>query len=184
MVVHEGYNNLLLKNPVVTLGIFDGVHLGHRAILDRLVSEANATGGESVVITFYPHPRLVLDPDNVKLSFLTSMEEKKVLLEKARVGHLVIIGFNNGFSNIRACDFINDILIKKFGTRHIIVGYNHRFGRRGEGDFNTIKKCTESLDFKVEQVKGLNSEEGIISSSVIRKALLKGRLDEANRWLG
>lgn len=184
MVIHEGYENLDLLNSVATLGIFDGVHLGHRALLDRLVSTASMAGGESVVITFFPHPRLVLEKNKIDLSFLTTMEEKKVLLEKANVDHLVIIEFSLSFSKIRACDFIKDILIGKIGTQHLIIGYNHHFGRGGEGDFNTIKRCTEGLDFKVEQLQGYRTEVGIVSSSSIRDALLNGKLDEANRFLG
>jgi riboflavin kinase/FMN adenylyltransferase len=107
-----------------------------------------------------------------------------VLLEKANVDHVIIIEFNKQFSKIRACDFIKDILVDKIGTKHLIIGYNHHFGRRGEGDFNTIKQCSESNAFRVEQVQGFHTEEGAISSSSIREALLNGRLDEANRWLG
>jgi riboflavin kinase/FMN adenylyltransferase len=184
MIIHEGYENLSLIAPVSTLGIFDGVHRGHMALLNCLVSRAGESKGESVVITFSPHPRLVLEENNINLSFLTTMEEKKVLLENAKVDHLIVIEFNNQFSKIPACDFIKDILVEKIGTKHLLIGYNHHFGRRGEGDFNTIKRCSEELEFRVEQVQGYNSEEGAISSSSIREALLKGKLDEANRWLG
>jgi riboflavin kinase/FMN adenylyltransferase len=184
MIIHEGYENLNLVTPVVTLGIFDGVHRGHRVLLDCLVSRAREAKGESVVITFSPHPRLVLEQNRVNLSFLTTMDEKKVLLENANVDHLIIIEFNTMFSKIQACEFIKEVLVEKIGTKHLIIGYNHHFGRSGEGDFNTIKQCTESLDFRVEQVQGFHTEEGAISSSSIREALLKGRLDEANRWLG
>lgn len=184
MQIHYGYENLKLKNPVVTTGIFDGVHKGHRALLDYLVSRAKELNGESVVLTFSPHPRIVLEQNPGKLSFLTTLEEKKILLEKANIDHLVIIEFNKEFSNIRACDFVKDILIGKIGAKHLIIGYNHHFGRKEEGDFNTIKQCTESLDFIVEQVEGFKTEEGTISSSLIRHALLSGRLDEANKWLG
>ena len=184
MIIHEGYENLNLVTPVVTIGIFDGVHRGHRTLLDCLVSRAREAKGESVVMTFSPHPRLVLEQNRVNLSFLTTMEEKKVLLENANVDHLVIIDFNKKFSKLQACDFIKEVLVEKIGTKHLIIGYNHHFGRRGEGDFNTIKQCAESLDFRVEQVQGFHTEEGAISSSSIRDALLKGRLDEANRWLG
>jgi riboflavin kinase/FMN adenylyltransferase len=184
MIIHEGYQNLNLVEPVVTLGIFDGVHRGHRVLLDRLVARAEEVKAESVVITFSPHPRLVLEQKNIDLSFLTTIEEKMVLLEKANVDHVIIIEFNKQFSKIRACDFIKDILVDKIGTKHLIIGYNHHFGRRGEGDFNTIKQCSESNAFRVEQVQGFHTEEGAISSSSIREALLNGRLDEANRWLG
>jgi riboflavin kinase/FMN adenylyltransferase len=184
MIVHDGYEMLHLISPVATLGIFDGVHRGHKALLECLVSRAREEKGESVVITFSPHPRLVLDKNSTNLSFLTTMEEKKVLLEKANIDHLVVIDFTIGFSNIPACDFIKDILVGKINTKYLILGFNHHFGRKGEGDFNTVKKCSEELNFKLEQVQGYHSEEGAISSSSIREALSKGNLDEANRWLG
>jgi len=184
MVIHYGYENLKLRNPVLTMGIFDGVHKGHRALLDFLVLRARDLKGESVVLTFSPHPRLVLEQNPGNLSFLTSIEEKKILLGKANIDHLVIIEFNKVFSNISACDFVNDILVGKIGTKHLIIGYNHHFGRKGEGDLNTIKQCAESLDFIVEQVTAFKSEEVTISSSLIREALLTGKLDEANKWLG
>jgi riboflavin kinase/FMN adenylyltransferase len=173
MIIHDGYENLNLIAPVATLGIFDGVHRGHMALLNCLVSRAREANGESVVITFSPHPRLVLEQDNINLSFLTTMEEKKMLLENAAVDHLIIIEFNNKFSKIPACDFIKDILVKKIGTKHLIIGYNHHFGIRGEGDFNTIKQCSEELYLRVEQVQGYHTEEGAISSSLIREALLR-----------
>src|SRR5664279_1552986 len=184
MIIHEGYENLHLIAPVATLGIFDGVHRGHRALLDTLVSRARSVTGDSVVITFSPHPRMVLEQNNKNLSFLTTMDEKVVLLGKANVDHLIIIEFNTAFSKIPACDFIKDILVEKIGTKHLIIGYNHHFGRRGEGDFNMIKKCSEELDFRVEQVQGYHTAEGEISSSSIREALLTGKIDEANSWLG
>lgn len=184
MVIHEGYENLKLISPVATLGIFDGVHRGHKALLEHLVGRAEELKGESVVITFSPHPRLVLEQGNSNLSFLTAMEEKVNLLRTAGVGHLIVIQFDIPFSKIPACDFIKDILIEKIGTRHLIIGYNHHFGRRGEGDFNTIKQCSEGLGISVEQVQGFHTDEGKISSSTIREALLSGRTDEANKWLG
>jgi riboflavin kinase/FMN adenylyltransferase len=184
MIIHEGYENLNFTTPVVTLGIFDGVHLGHRALLDILVSRAREEKGESVVVTFSPHPRMVLEQNHINLSFLTTMKEKMILLENAKVDHLIILEFSKKFSKIHACDFVEDILVKKIGTKHIIIGYNHHFGRSGEGDFKTIKQCAESLDFSVEQVQGVHTEEGSVSSSLIREALLNGKLDVANNMLG
>src|SRR5664279_2726922 len=136
MIIHEGYENLNLVAPVATLGIFDGVHRGHRALLDRLVLRAKEEKSESVVVTFSPHPRLVLEQNNKKLSFLTTIEEKKVLLGSAGVDHLIIINFTSDFSNIPACDFVRDILVGKIGTKYLVIGYDHHFGKRGEGNFN------------------------------------------------
>jgi riboflavin kinase/FMN adenylyltransferase len=184
MIIHEGYENLNLNSPVTTLGIFDGVHRGHMALLECLISRAREESCESVVITFSPHPRIVLEQNGKDLAFLTTMEEKVELLEKAGIDHLVVIHFDLKFSKISACDFIKDILVEKIGTRHLIIGHNHHFGRRGEGDINTIKQCSDSLGFRVEQIQGFRTEDGTISSSLIRDALLIGRLDDANKWLG
>jgi riboflavin kinase/FMN adenylyltransferase len=184
MVIHKGYENLNLVNPVVTMGIFDGVHRGHCALLGRLVARAREVKGESVVITFSPHPRLVLDKKIESLSFLTTMEEKIYLLEKLHIDHLIIIEFSKRFGMIEACDFVKNILVEKIGTMHLILGYNHHFGKSREGDFNTIQQCALSFDFKVEQAQGFHTEEGDISSSSIRKALIAGRLDAATSWLG
>ena len=184
MQIHRGYENVFLVRPVVTLGIFDGVHLGHKSLLDRLVASAKAENGEAVVITFSPHPRLVLDKDSTSLTFLTTMDEKIALLDNAKIDHLIVIEFTREFSMIAACDFVKDILVKKIGTKHLIIGYNHHFGRKGEGDFNTVRQCTESFDFRLEQVQGLQSETGAISSSLVRGELLQGRIEEANKLLG
>lgn len=184
MIIHEDYENLNLVAPVATLGIFDGVHLGHRTLLDRVVQKAKEEKSESVVITFSPHPRLVLERNNKNLSFLTTIDEKKILLGKAGVDHLVVIKFTNEFSNIPACDFLKDILVGKIGVKYLVIGYDHHFGRRGEGDFNTIKQCSKDLDFTVEQVEGYHTGEGMISSSLIRGALLNGNIEKANNWLG
>lgn len=184
MIIHEGYENLNLVSPVVTLGIFDGVHRGHRSLLECLVSRSVEAKGESVVITFTPHPRLVLEGNKVNLSFLTTMDEKIALLDRTGIDHLIIIEFNKKFSEIDACDFVNDVLVEKIGAKNLIIGFNHHFGRSGKGDFHAIRLCAERLNFKVEQVQGLHTEEGTISSSSIREALLSGRLDDANKWLG
>ena len=184
MIIHDGYKSLKFTNPVVTLGIFDGVHAGHRRLLDHLVLRAGKIKGESVVITFHPHPRLVLDEETRRISFLSSLEEKKNLMEKAGIDHLVIINFTKQFSRIKACDFIEEILIKKLGTKYLIIGHDHHFGHSAEGDFNTIVKCVASSEFRLEQVEGFKTGKETISSSIIREALLQGHLDDANKWLG
>jgi riboflavin kinase/FMN adenylyltransferase len=184
MIIHQGYENLNLREPVVTLGIFDGVHRGHKALLDTLVSRAREVNGESVVITFHPHPRLVLEKKKEGLSFLSTMDEKKILLEKALIDHLIIIEFTRHFSKMNACDFVEKILVGKVGTRHLIIGHDHHFGFKGEGNYDTINDCARSMNFKVEKIHGFQMEEAIISSSLIREALMKGNLDEANKCLG
>jgi len=184
MIIHYGCENLNLAAPVVTLGIFDGVHRGHRTLLSSLVSKAEEADGESVVITFSPHPRIVLEKENSDLQFLTTMKEKQILLAKEGIDHLIVMNFSKEFSRMNSCDFVKEILVDKIGTKHLLVGYNHHFGSRAEGDFNTIVQCSESFDFNVEQVQGFHTEEGAISSSVIRKALSEGRLDAANSMLG
>jgi len=184
MKIYEGYNNLDLKKPVVTMGIFDGVHRGHRTLLDTLVNRAAAAGGESVVITFNPHPRLVLDRNKTKLSFLSDMDEKKQLLEKAHVDNLIIISFTPAFSRIKAGDFVRKVLAEKVKTRYLVIGHDHRFGYHSEGNFDTVNTFASSMGFVVEQIQGLQSREGVISSSLIREALLTGNLDNANKWLG
>ncbi|MBK9390411.1 MAG: bifunctional riboflavin kinase/FAD synthetase [Bacteroidetes bacterium] len=184
MIIHTGYSELKINSPVVTLGIFDGVHRGHRMLIDHLVKKAGESKGESVVITLFPHPRLVLEKDHANLTFLTTLDEKKELLEKTGIDHLVILDFSNEFSRIPACDFVREILVRRIGTKHLIVGYDHHFGRSGEGDFGTIKQCSGLMDFKVEQLHELETAGGSISSTSIREALLAGRLDDANKLLG
>ena len=184
MITHHGYKNLSLKNPVVTMGIFDGVHRGHRFLLDSLVARAGETGGESVAITFNPHPRMVLNKGAKDLFFLSTIAEKQMLLEESGLDHLLIVEFTRDFSRIKACDFVDQILVKEIGTRYLIVGHDHHFGHRAEGDYNTVEHCAVSAGFMVEQVEGFRTPEGTLSSSMIRDALLKGRIDDANRWLG
>ena len=184
MIVHRGYENLDLEDPVVTLGVFDGVHRGHRALFDMLVKRAKDKGSETAVITFHPHPRHFLGINEPELSLLTTMEEKQELLKSAGIGHLIILDFNKEFSNTGACDFVKNVLIGKVKTKHLIIGYDHRFGRSAEGDFNTIKQCRDLSNFTIEQAEGVFKGIEAISSSAIREALVNGRLNEANNLLG
>jgi riboflavin kinase / FMN adenylyltransferase len=184
MIIHDTYENLYLKQPFVTVGVFDGVHLGHRALLDQLVFRAKNAGGESVVITFNPHPRLVLSEKTEEPFSLSTFEEKKKLLELSGIDHLIIMNFSRALGNMDAADFIREILVGKIGVRHLIVGYDNHFGKGKGGDLKRIRKCSELYNFEVEQVDGIYAPEGIISSTAIREALLKGRVEDARRWLG
>jgi len=184
MIIHEEYDDLGLLRPVVTIGVFDGVHLGHRHLLSHVVSKAGQTGGESVVITFDPHPRLVLSAKTKGISFLSTLEEKKKLLAELKIDHLVIIRFSKEFSNMEASDFIREILVGRIGVKHLIVGYDNHIGKNKAGDMKKILECGELFDFSVDQSDKVFEEDSIISSTTIRDALLEGRLTDANRWLG
>jgi riboflavin kinase/FMN adenylyltransferase len=184
MKIHNGYDNLLLRNPVVTMGTFDGVHLGHRLVLERLKKRAVDAIGESVVITFYPHPRQVLGGRDIPLALLSTPVEKALMIQDCGIDHLIIIGFDHDFSNKEACTFIEEVLVGKIGARHLIVGFNHHFGRRGEGDFITIQQCAEKFSLTVEMIDPLTSSGCIVSSSAIRDALNKGMVEEAGKMLG
>jgi riboflavin kinase / FMN adenylyltransferase len=184
MLIHRGNENPVIINPVVTTGVFDGVHSGHRVLLDRVVKLAHETNGESVVLTFDPHPRLVLSEKHEGISFLSTLEEKIRLLGAARIDHIVIVDFNKELARLSAFDFIRIYLVEKIRTKHLVVGYDHHFGRGREGDINTVRLCGKKFGFEVEQMERVTAPEGIISSTVIREALLAGSLEEANRLLG
>ncbi len=184
MEIHYSHENLQMVNPVVTTGIFDGVHTGHMAIINRLLACSRETGGESVVITFDPHPKLVLEGIREKITYLSTMDEKMALLAAAGVGHLVIIGFTREFSRLSAREFVNDILAEKIGTRKLIIGHDHHFGYQGSGNYSTVREYAAAAGIEVEQTEGIVSDGAVISSSRIRSALVSGRLNDANRWLG
>lgn len=184
MKVYSGLEITGVRSPVVTMGIFDGVHLGHKALLSRLVSVAGETGGDPMVLTFYPHPRIVLSKAPSKLFYLSTLDEKKELLEAYGIEHLVIVTFDRSFSNITASGFLEDILIGKLNAGYLLAGHNHHFGKRGEGDMRTIEECATGTGLRIERVEGVRSAEGYISSTLIREALLDGRLERANEMLG
>jgi riboflavin kinase/FMN adenylyltransferase len=184
MIVHEGFENLNLRDPFVTVGVFDGVHLGHRALLDQLASGAIKAGAESVVITFNPHPRLVLSENTEGLFFLSTLEEKKRLLAESKIDHLIVMNFTKKLGNLDVAGFIKEILVEGIGVKRLIVGYDNHFGKNRGGDFKKIRKYAELCGFEVEQFGKVSSPEGAISSTAIRDSLLNGHLKDANRWLG
>lgn len=184
MKIHQGYDNLLIRNPVVALGTFDGVHLGHNQVINRLRERAESINGESVLITFYPHPRSVLSDRSMSPALLTTLKEKLYILERKGIDHTIIIEFDSEFSNKEACVFIEEVLVGKIGAKHLIMGFNHHFGRRGEGDSSAIQQCAAENGLEIETLEALKGGSGAISSSLIRDALLAGRLKEANEMLG
>jgi riboflavin kinase / FMN adenylyltransferase len=184
MRVFEGDSITGISYPVVTLGIFDGVHRGHAMLLDSLKKRAKELGGESVVVTFSPHPRLVVGNSPEPLLFLTSVGEKITLLERSGIENLVILSFTEAMSRMTACEFIEKVLHAKLGMRYLMVGFNHRFGASGSGDFDDIQRCADRLGFGVEQVGSLEGASGAISSTAIRKLIAEGNVEAANNSLG
>ncbi len=184
MNVHFGYEGLRFSGPVITMGVFDGVHLGHRMLISKVVEEAHRCNTESVVVTFDPHPRMVLEKGNESLRFLTDITERIMLLEETGIDHLVVIPFTNELSNLTACDFIEKILCEKLCVSHLVAGFNHHFGKRHEGTGNTIMECSSRFGFSVTRAEPLILEGVVVSSSVIRDLLLSGETDHASRLLG
>ena len=177
----EGFKKL--DFAVVTSGTFDGVHFGHQKILRRLHEITRKNGGESVLITYWPHPRLVLYP-NQELSLLTSIEEKAKLLNQEHVNHLVIIPFTQEFSSLSSEEFIKGILVDKIGTKKLVIGYDHKFGKNRSGSFEELKKDGPIYGFEVEEIPKQMIENNAVSSTKIRKALFKGEVEIANEYLG
>jgi riboflavin kinase / FMN adenylyltransferase len=172
-------------SPVIlTQGTFDGVHLGHQKILTQLVTRAKQLQGISVLLTFFPHPRLVLYPEDNELKLITSIEEKSRLLEGFGLDYLVILPFTKELSRISPFAFIRDVLVQKLKISTIIIGYDHRFGKNREGSFAEIEKYANEFDYDVEQIPEQDINDCIVSSSQIRSALLNGDLELATDFLG
>jgi len=170
-------------NAVITTGTFDGVHLGHQKIIQQLVSLAKEKQGESIVFTFDPHPRHVIFPDDDQLKLLHNWEEKAAELEKLGVDHLIIHPFSLEFSRISATDYIRDILVATLQAKHLIVGYDHQFGRNREGDFGFLQEAQETYGFQVYEIPALDIDEVNVSSTKIRRALAEGQVDLAQQYL-
>lgn len=186
MIVHHGIDSLTpLPYAVVTSGTFDGVHLGHQKILQRLNEVARSyPDGQSVVMTYWPHPRTVVSNDSQDLRLLSTLEEKVDLLEQAGVDHLVVIPFTRSFSQLTSEEFIRQILIDGLGTKKLVIGYDHRFGRDREGGFDYIQAHQAEYGFEVEEIPRQDLEAVAISSSKIRAALSEGNIVAATRFLG
>ena len=173
-----------IKKPFVTTGTFDGVHFGHRVILKKLIKQAKAEGGESVLLTFYPHPRMILFPEDNSLKLLTSQPEKIKLLEKLGIEHLIIIPFTTGFSRMKAFKFVRDILVNKIGVYKLIIGYDHQFGRNREGNLKQLEELAPLFEFEIEEIPAQDIDAVNISSTKIRNALMQGDIKSADEYLG
>ena len=184
MKVYNGISEFKrLNNAIVTSGTFDGVHLGHQKILQRILQAAQNEHGETVLLTFWPHPRLVLQKD-IELFLINTFEEKASLLEQHGVDHLIKLEFTKQFSNLTSEEFIRTILIQGIGTKKLIIGYNHRFGKNREGSFDHLYSNQEQYGFDVEEIPRQEIDEMGVSSTLIRNSILSGELAKANKFLG
>jgi riboflavin kinase / FMN adenylyltransferase len=169
---------------VVTSGTFDGVHLGHQKILSRVKELAKEKGGETVLLTFWPHPRMVLQPEDTSLQLLNTFEEKSQLLREQGIDHLIRIPFTKEFSQLSSEEFVQKILVEKIGTKKLVIGYDHRFGKNREGSFEYLSAHANTYGFEVEEISRQDVEDIGVSSTQIRKALQEGNVHHATELLG
>ena len=185
MKIYNNFNDYQkVANAIVTIGTFDGVHLGHQTILKDMVRVAKEIKGESVVVTFYPHPRQVLRIDDGNLRFITTQEEKIRLLENIGIDNLIIVNFTEEFSRLSSESFIIDYVIKNISPVKIVVGYDHHFGNNREGDFNLLNDLGERYNIEVQRIPAKDVENIAVSSTKIRHSLQQGDVCYANRLLG
>jgi riboflavin kinase/FMN adenylyltransferase len=187
MKVHRDINNLpAFKNAAVTIGTFDGVHTGHLQVIHQLKKEAEINNGESVIITFDPHPRMVLsrNQNRPSIQLLTTLSEKTELIARENVDHLVVVPFTLEFSNQTAEEYISDFLVKKFNPTTIIIGYDHRFGNNRTGDYRLLEKYQKEFNYVVKEIPEHVLNHITISSTKIRTSLQKGDLETAKECLG
>jgi len=181
-VLYDLENLPAFKNAVVTIGTFDGVHLGHQKIIAQLKEEAKQIGGETIIITFHPHPRKIVQHE--PLFLLNTLSEKLHLLRQSGIDNVIVVPFNEAFALQTADEYVKDFLVNKIHPHTIIIGYDHRFGKGRTGDYHTLEKYGTLLDFKVKEIPEEVLNEVAISSTQIRNALLAGKIDVANECLG
>ena len=180
-----GFDELpALRNPVVTVGSYDGVHTGHRRLLERIVRLAQEQDGESIVVTFSPHPRAVLGNRGERVALLSSLKEKALLLEAAGIGNLIVAEFTKEFSRIPSDIFVTDYLLGRIGARTLVVGYNHHFGHNQEGNFEFLRRLQREKDFSIYEIPRQEVDRDKVSSTVIRRLIRAGKMEKANRLLG
>lgn len=185
MKIYEGLSQFEnVPNPVVTSGTFDGVHLGHQKILQRIREIAKSINGETILLTFWPHPRLVLYPKEHNLRLLSTFEEKAKLLRQFGIDHLISIPFTKEFSQLSSQEFIQSILVDKIKTKKLVIGYDHRFGKNREGSFEYLQQHSGKFGFDLEEISRQDVDEIGVSSTKIRNALESGDIITANNFLG
>lgn len=184
MKIHRDLNSFYAQNPVLTVGTFDGVHLGHRKIIARLIDLAKSINGESVIFTFDPHPRKIVSPSESNLRLLTTLNEKIELFDQSGIDHLIIYPFTPEFAQLTYEEFVEQILVGQIHTQSLVVGYDHKFGKNRKGDFGFLKNCADRLGFQIEKLDVLLMNESNISSTRIREAIQVGNFETANAFLG
>ena len=173
-----------IPNPVLTIGTFDGVHVGHQKILQQVKKEAEKIGGESVLFTFFPHPRMVLYPESHGLKLLQTQEEKMAKLARVGIENCIVYPFTFDFSRLSAIEFVRDILVNKLQIKKLVIGYDHQFGKNREGNIEFLKEICEVYGFEVIEIPAQDIDAVNVSSTKIRKAILEGNLAKANEYLG
>ncbi len=182
------YRNLdefkALDYAIVTIGTFDGVHVGHQKILNKLTELAKDNTGETVLLTFFPHPRLIINPDDDSLRLINDIEEKVERLALAGIDHLIITPFTRDFSNQTPEEYISEVLVNKIGCKKIVIGYDHHFGKDRKGTIKDLIHYSEIFDYSVDQIPEQDIEDVAVSSTRVRESLIKGDIITANKYLG
>ncbi len=185
MKVHYDIETLpSFRNAVVTIGTFDGVHAGHRQVIDKLKTEARAINGETVIITFHPHPRKVVASTILGIRLINTLDEKLELLDQLGIDHVVVVPFTDAFANQPAEEYVKDFLINRFHPHTLIIGYDHRFGRERKGDYLLLEKMATEMGYNLKEIPKHVLDEISISSTRIREALLEGKIEVADKLLG
>jgi riboflavin kinase/FMN adenylyltransferase len=185
MKIHYNIDNLpAFRNAIITIGTFDGVHMGHRQIIAGLKQEAETINGETVIITFHPHPRKIISSTILGIRLINTLEEKIELLEQLGIDHLVVVPFTDAFANQEAEDYVQHFLVNKFRPHTIIIGYDHRFGKERKGDYLLLEKLAASFNYRLKEIPKHVLDQLSISSTRIREALLTGQIETADKLLG
>ena len=183
-IFHSLDNLPEFQKTVFTQGTFDGLHIGHQKILETVRNKAKAIAVESVLLTFWPHPRLLLFPEDTDLKLLQTLEEKLEIIEKCGIDNVIVLPFTKNFRNILPEDYIHNFLVNELNVHTIIVGYDHRFGRNREGDITVLKQFSKQYNYEVCEIAAEDIDHIAISSTKIRNSLLNGDVDTANSYLG
>ena len=184
MEIIRGLENIReKKNSVITLGTFDGLHIGHKKIIDKVVEVAENKGLQSVLLTFEPHPRLVLNSSDKPIQLLSTIDEKVEILRSFKLDVVVVINFSKEFADKSYKDFVKSILINRLNLKHLVLGYDHHFGKNREGNFDSLKKMEQEYSFSIDKVDPLYINDELVSSSLIRDYLLNGDVSSASVYL-